>query len=64
MDLTRREFLSTAVLPTVALALAAAAPVAASLPAIALAEPPAPPDPYRLDELPLSGLAGECSGWQ
>ena len=62
MDLTRREFLSTAVLPAVALTLAATAPVVASLSALAIAEPPPPPDPYLWDELPLSGLAGECSG--
>ena len=56
MDLTRREFL----------VIAAAAPVVAALPVtIALAAPPPPPppaDPYRFDELPLSGLAGDCSG--
>lgn len=66
-QLSRRDFLCTAVLPPVALLLAATVPLGASLPALVLAEEPATPapapDPYRNDELPIMGFAGECSGF-
>lgn len=55
MELSRREFL----------VLAAGVPLAASIPALVLAEEKKPVvDPFANDELPLSGLAGECSGWR
>jgi hypothetical protein len=54
------------------LALAVSAPIAAQLPSFASAAPPAPevaPAPEKpaapvffFDALPISGLAGECSG--
>ncbi len=66
MELTRRDFLALA---------ASAAPLAASMgvlgPGALLAgterseraeAPPPPRDPYALDELPLRGFAGACSG--
>jgi hypothetical protein len=60
MELTRRDFLVLAV---------SAAPLAVSLPSSVLAAvehpaaPPSPPsDPFLLDELPIQGFAGECSG--
>ncbi|HZV00506.1 MAG TPA: hypothetical protein VFF73_27580 [Planctomycetota bacterium] len=53
LEITRRAFL----------VLAASAPLVASLPALALEERSVPPAPEpSLDELPISGLAGECSG--
>ena len=52
LEISRRTFL----------VLAATAPLVASLP-VALAAPPAPPEPAPVwEELPISGLAGECSG--
>jgi hypothetical protein len=53
LEITRRAFL----------VLAASAPLVASLPAVALADTSAPPPPWPApEELPISGLAGECSG--
>ncbi|MEZ0227402.1 MAG: hypothetical protein ACAI25_02175 [Planctomycetota bacterium] len=53
MEMNRREFL----------VLAAATAVVQVVPIASAAPTKLPPaDPYVFDELPISGLAGECSG--
>ena len=62
MDLTRRDFMHVAAVSAATLAL----PLVPALASAATpASPPArtlvPSDPFALDELPIQGVAGECS---